>query len=389
VSDLPGRRRGDTEHAGRANALRAAMSGDLDVEAVDEAFTTEVLDLCIGCKGCSNDCPSEVDLAKLKAGLQHEHHARHGTTLRDRLFANVEWTAKLGSRLAPLSNWLLSLPGARGLLERTVGIARERELPTFAGESFAEWFDVRRPVISESAAEERALLLPDTFTNYTDPAVAKAAVRVLEAADVHVRVPEVGPSGRAAFSKGFLEAAETHASETVAELAPRVEAGWDVVVCEPSDAVMIQSGYGDLLADTSADLLGKYTYSVCEYIDIRRLDERLAFDGDATGDSLVYHGHCHQKVTKKDHHAVGVLRHAGYEVEPLDSTCCGMAGSFGYEAEHYSMSRAIERLFFERVDAADGAPVAPGASCRSQLGDHEGATTPDHPIQRLEAALAE
>ena len=372
---------------GRANALRAAMSGDLDAEAAGEEFMTEVLDLCIGCKGCSNDCPSEVDLAKLKAELQHEHNKRHGTTLRDRLFANVEWTAGLGSRLAPLSNRLPSLPGARALLERTVGIASERELPTFTREPFEAWYAGRGPAIPEAEADRRVLLLPDTFTNYTEPAVPKAAVAVLEAAGVHVRVADAGPSGRAAFSKGFLDLAEERAREVVTELAPRVEDGWDVVVCEPSDAVMLQSDYGDLLSGADADLLSKHTYGVCEYVDVHRLDEELSLEAD--NEPLVYHGHCHQKATKRDHHAVGVLRRAGYEVEPLDSTCCGMAGSFGYEAEHYSMSRAIGRLLFEQVDSTNGAPVAPGASCRTQLGDREDAPKPDHPIERLADALAE
>ena len=370
---------------GRANALRAAMSGELDAAATDDEFVTEVLDLCVGCKGCVRNCPSEVDLAKLKVELQHQRHDREGATLRDRLFANVEWTARLGSALAPLSNRLASLPGARALLERTIGIARERQLPTFRRESFVDWFDARGPAVPEAEAVERVLLLPDTFTNYTEPAVAKAAVRVLEAADVHVRVADVGPAGRAAFSKGFLDLAEKRARDVVAELTPRVEEGWDVVVCEPSDAVMLQSDYADLLGDASAELLAERTFGVCEYLDVRRLDERVAFD--APTEPLVYHGHCHQKATKRDHHAVGVLRRAGYDVEPLDSTCCGMAGAFGYEAEHYSMSRAIGRLLFEQVDAADGAPVAPGASCRTQLGDREDAPEPDHPVQRLAAAL--
>ena len=361
------------------------MSGELDVAATDDEFVTEVLDLCVGCKGCVRNCPSEVDLAKLKAELQHQRHDREGATLRDRLFANVEWAARLGSALAPLSNRLASLPGARALLERTVGIARERQLPTFRRESFVDWFDARGPAVPEAEAAERALLLPDTFTNYTEPAVAKAAVRVLEAADVHVRVADVGPAGRAAFSKGFLDLAEKRARDIVAELTPRVENGWDVVVCEPSDAVMVQSDYADLLGDASAELLADYTFGVCEYLDVRRLDERVAFDAPA--EPLVYHGHCHQKATKRDHHAVGVLRRAGYDVEPLDSTCCGMAGAFGYEAEHYSMSRAIGRLLFEQVDAADGAPVAPGASCRTQLGDREDTPEPDHPVQRLATAL--
>ncbi|MFQ3318215.1 MAG: FAD/FMN-containing dehydrogenase/Fe-S oxidoreductase [Natronomonas sp.] len=372
---------------GRANSLRAAMAGDLDAEATDPEFMREVLDLCIGCKGCSNDCPSEVDLAKMKAEVEYEHHYRHGASIRERLFANIDLASKWGSRLAPVANRLPSIPGARYLMEKTLGIARERDLPTFERESFAEWFDERGPAVPKSEAERRALLLPDTFTNYTDPEVAKAAVRVLEAADVHVDVPDIGPSGRAAFSKGFLETSAERARDVVDALSPRVEEGWDVVVCEPSDAVMIQSDYGDLLSGTAAEVVADYTYGVCEYLDTHRLDERLPVDESTVDDRLVYHGHCHQKATKRDHHAVGVLRRAGYEVEPLDSTCCGMAGSFGYEAEHYSMSQAIGEQLFEQVDAAAAQPVAPGASCRTQLGDREGETKPDHPIQRLEAAL--
>jgi FAD/FMN-containing dehydrogenase/Fe-S oxidoreductase len=375
---------------GRANALRAAMSGDLDVEATDTEFVGEVMDLCVGCKGCANDCPSEVDMAKLKAEVEYAHNQEHGTSLRERLFADIDWTAKWGSRLAPLANRVDAIPGARTLLEKTVGIARERSLPTFRRQSFADWFEARGPAVPEAEADRRVLLLPDTFTNYTNPEVAKAAVRVLEAADVHVEVADVGPSGRAAFSKGFLEIAAERAEAVVTTLAPRVEDGWDVVVCEPSDAVMIQDDYTGLVSGAAAELVAEYTYSVCEYLDTHRLDEafEVAPDADdAPEEALVYHGHCHQKATKRDHHAVGVLRRVGYEVDPLDSTCCGMAGSFGYEAEHYSMSQAIGEQLFEQVDAVDADPVAPGASCRTQLGDREDAETPDHPIQRIADAI--
>jgi FAD/FMN-containing dehydrogenase/Fe-S oxidoreductase len=373
---------------GRANALRAAMSGRLDVDATDEEFLREVLELCIGCKGCATDCPSEVDLAKLKAELTHAHHARHGPTRRDRLFADVARAASLGSRLAPLSNVLPRLPGARALLERTLGIARERQLPTFAREPFTDWFAARGPAVPDADAAARVLFVPDAFTNYTEPDVAKAAVRVLEAADVHVRVADAGPVGRAAYSQGFLDMAASRARDVVAELAPRVEDGWDVVLAEPSEAVMIQSDYADLLGeDADAALLAEYTYGVCEYVDARRLDEIVGFEPPADADQLTHHGHCHQKATGRDHHAVGLLRRAGYAVEDLDSTCCGMAGSFGYEAEHYSMSRAIGQLLFEQLEAAGGRPVAPGASCRTQLADRTGAASPAHPVELLAAAL--
>ncbi|MBP1986724.1 FAD-binding and (Fe-S)-binding domain-containing protein [Halolamina salifodinae] len=373
---------------GRANLLRQAMSGDLpDDEMFTQEFEDEVLDLCIGCKGCSKDCPSEVDMAKMKTEVEHARHEREGAGLREKLFANVDTLSKIGSRLAPLSNAASKLPGARWAMEKTVGIAADRTLPTFHRESFADWLADREPAIPESEAERKALLLPDTHTNYNNPAQGKAAVDVLEAAGVHVRLAEeAGSSGRPPLSKGFVDEARERAERNVDALVPEVRDGWDVVVVEPSDAVMLQSDYRDLLGGDDVDALANATYGVFEYLDAFRLDNAL----DAAGEgSLAYHGHCHQKATKKDHHAVGVLRRAGYEVAPLDSTCCGMAGSFGYEAEHHSMSKAIGQLLYDQVDDADAEQVvAPGASCRTQLEDRPDADEePPHPIETLAATL--
>jgi len=377
-----------TATRGRANMLRQAMSGDLPADPTDEEFVTEVLDLCIGCKGCARDCPSEVDMAKLKAELEHARHEREGVGLRERLFANVDRLSALGSATAPLSNWLQALPGAGWLTERLLGIARERHLPTFERQSFVDWFAARDPRVDPADAQRRALVFPDTYTNYSHPDAGKAAVRVLEAAGVHVDVPDgVTASGRAAHSKGLLDTARERAQENVATLAPRVADGWDVVFVEPSEAVMVQHDYLDLLSGERVERLAANTYGVCEYLDRFDLDRAIDFDADEQ--ALTYHGHCHQKAIKKDHHAVGVLRRAGYEVDPLDSGCCGMAGSFGYEAEHYSMSQAIGRILFDQIDNSDGdRVVAPGASCRAQIGDRSKRTAqPPHPIETLDAAL--
>ena len=358
-----------TSTRGRAIMLRQAMSGDLPDDPTDETFVTEVLDLCIGCKGCANDCPSEVDLAKLKAEVTHAYHQEHGSSFRSKLFANVDTLARVGSALAPVSNWAAKVPGARTVLERTVGIASERTLPTFERETLQDWFAARggSRVAADDAAR-RAVVLPDTYTNYSHPAVGKAAVRVLEAAGVHVDLAATTDSGRPAFSKGYLDAARESARTVVDELAPRIESGWDVVVAEPSDAVMLQSDYDDLLSGPDVESVRANTYGVCEYLDAFRLDEEIDFD--APDRSLSYHGHCHQKATKKDHHAVGVLRRAGYRVEPLDSGCFGMAGSFGYEAEHHAMSLAIGETLEAQVDDSGAeSVVAPGASCRTQLSD--------------------
>ncbi|AXG11363.1 FAD-binding and (Fe-S)-binding domain-containing protein [Haloplanus rubicundus] len=377
-----------TATRGRANLLRQAMSGDLDdEEQFDVEFMHEVLDLCIGCKGCSKDCPSEVDLAKLKAEVTHEHHQRHGSTLRDRLFANIDALNALGSTLAPLSNWAAKVPGARTVMEKTVGIAKDRSLPTFHRESLVDWFEARGGAqVDASEADRRVLLFPDSYTTYNAPEAGKAAVRVLEAANVHVEIPDdVTGSGRPPFSKGFLDLAREQAATNVDALAPRVREGWDVVVVEPSDAVMFQSDYLDLLSGEDAETVAANSYGIMEYVDAFRLDESL--DVDAPAETLTYHGHCHQKSTRKDHHAVGVLRRAGYAVDPLDSGCCGMAGSFGYEAEHLSMSKAIGRILFDQVDDSPGDRiVAPGASCRTQLGDHYDEKPPT-PVEALAEAL--
>jgi FAD/FMN-containing dehydrogenase/Fe-S oxidoreductase len=374
---------------GRANMLRQAMSGAFDEdEMFSDEFVHEVLDLCIGCKGCTKDCPSEVDMAKMKAEVTHEYHQRNGASLRDKVFANIDRLSSVGSSLAPLSNLATKLPGSGWVMERTLGIAADRTLPAFASEPLEAWFEERGgSTVSEDGAVRRVLLFPDTYTNYNHPEAGKAAVRALEAAGVHVEIPEdVAGSGRPPHSKGFLDKARAAAEQNVDTLTPRIEEGWDVVVVEPSDAVMFQSDYLDLLSGPEVETFAANSYGVMEYVDTFDLFEDHEFS--ERGESLTYHGHCHQKSTNKDHHTVSVLSQVGYGVDPLDSTCCGMAGSFGYEAEHYSMSKAIASILYDQVDASDGdTVVAPGASCRSQLGDHEG-EEPPHPIEKLAVAVA-
>ena len=373
---------------GRANLLRAAISGELSKEEIhSDRFQEEVLKLCIGCKGCKSDCPTGVDMAKLKTELKHQHHEQDGSDLRERLFRDIDRWSELGSQFAPLVNLGQKLPGSRSVLSKALGIASDRELPTFKSKSLEDWFESRGGCrVPESEATDRVVLFPDTYTNYSSPSAGKAAVEVLETAGIHIEIPDgLAASGRAAFSQGFLDEVCERAETNVSRLAPYVEDGRSVVFTEPSDAVMFQDEYLDLLSGPEVEAVSAASYGVLEYLDVARVDERLSFD--APDEHLTYHGHCNQKATNKDHHAVGVLRRAGDEVDPLDSGCCGMAGSFGYEKEHYDLSKAIGRILFGQVDESPGDEVtAPGASCRSQLGDRPGTDHPPHPIEKVARA---
>ncbi|MFC6873048.1 FAD-binding and (Fe-S)-binding domain-containing protein [Halobellus marinus] len=376
---------------GRANMLRAAISGEIPEERLRSPdFQQDVLDLCVGCKGCKSDCPTGVDMAKLKAEVKHQYYQEKGPDLRSKLFANIDTASKWGSRFAPLSNWATAIPGSRAVMEKVLGIASDRSLPPFAGESLVEWAEQRDPGVSAVEADRKVLLFPDTYTNYSYPAPGKAAVRVLEAAGVHVHIPtDVAPSGRAAYSVGLLDRAAERARENVDTFTDYIEEGWEIVAVEPSDAVVFQDEYTDLLSTDAAARVARNAYGVCEYLDTHRLVEELPVQPGGLDRALAYHGHCHQHAAGKDHHAVGVLRRAGYDVDPLNSGCCGMAGSFGYEAEHYDVSKSIADRLFEKIDASEATQVvAPGGSCRSQIGDREeAAENPPHPIELVDSAI--
>ncbi len=375
---------------GRANLLRAAISGELsEDELTSDRFQREVLDLCIGCKGCKSDCPTGVDMAKLKAEVKHRHHEAAGASKREQFFAHVDRLSALGSALAPLSNWAQTLPGADIVAERLLGLAPERSFPPFRHETFVDWFEARGSTVPESEAADTVLLFPDTYTNYSYPEPGRAAVEVLEAANVHVRVPAdaVVPSGRAAFSMGMLDVARERAERNVERLAPMVADGWSVLFVEPSDAAMFQDEYGYLRAGADVAAVADGAYGVSEYLATHGLNE--AIDFDAPDESLAYHSHCNQAALNRDHFTAAVLEAAGYRVDHLDSGCCGMAGSFGYEAEHYDLSVAIGEILAGTIaESPAETVVAPGASCRAQLDHLDGTQRPPHPVEKLRDALA-
>ena len=274
-------------------------------------------------------------------------------------------------------------------MARIGGVAQERKLPTFTRQTLFDRLDEVSTGPPADEAEQRVLLFPDTFTKYVDPEPGLAAVRTLAAAGVHVAVPrDLGPSGRAAYSVGRLDLARDRAQANVDRLAGRLADGWDVVAVEPSDAVMFQDEYLTLLGADDAATFAAHSYSVCEYLSTTGSLDRLTFQGNDT--RIAYHGHCHQHAMGTDGHAVEVLRAAGYDTIELNTGCCGMAGSFGYEVEHYDLSMAIADLVVEQVDAASPDVVAAtGISCRSQLDGRSDVTVPiRHPIELVDQAIA-
>ncbi|MFZ3565873.1 FAD-binding and (Fe-S)-binding domain-containing protein [Streptomyces sp. BH097] len=370
---------------GRANALVKALSESDPKVALGDEGLHEVLDLCLMCKACKSECPLGVDMATLKAETLAHHHERHGTPLRSRVFGAVRRLNRLGSATAPLSN----LPLPRRLLERGLGIASARPLPVFARRNLVTWF--RRRPGTVAGSQGTVTLLADSFTTYTDPDVGRAAVELLERAGWHVRLESGGCCGRAAFSKGLLDQAKAQAGDLVHRLADSGDG--PVVGCEPSCLLTLRDEHRALLPGDPAvaEVSGRVKQLeelLTEAIDDGRL--QLRDDTGPAGRRILFHGHCHQKAEVGTAATVALLKRIpGAEVVELDAGCCGMAGSFGFEAEHYETSMAVgeDRLFpAVRAEAKDTLVAATGVSCRQQI-QHGTERTAVHPLQLIREAL--
>jgi Fe-S oxidoreductase len=299
-----------------------------------------------------------------------------GMDLTKRLFGNFETLARLGSATAPLSNWLASAGPVRALMERTAGLDRRRPLPAFERQTFVDWFRARGGAsVPEAGADRSVVVYPDLYTNHVDVDRGKAAVRALEALDVHVRVPRVRSSGRAPLSQGMIATAEDHAHEVYADLAEHVDAGRDVVVVEPSDLAMFEREYERFLAERSFERLADASYEVMEYVyglleNGTDPGSLRAADGGHPG--VAYHAHCQGRTLGLERYTTAVLSDLGYDVVTSDVECCGMAGSFGYKAAYYELSVDVGedlREQFRAGETRDRVVAASGTSCLDQLDD--------------------
>lgn len=393
----------DTTRA-RANLLRAALAGALDplpgadpeADPLADPRLVEILDLCLECKACKSECPSNVDMARLKYEVLHHHQAAHGASLRSRLFAGVATSAPLGAAAAPLANRLLATRWVRALLHALLGISRERRLPRYAGRTFDAWWR-ERPHPASRPGRPRVLLLADTFTRYHEPENGEAAVQVLEAAGYQVEIPPLRCCGRPLFSKGFLEAAREQARHNVGILASASYAGVPLVGIEPSCVSTYRDEYRELGLGRDAEAVSARTVLLEELLCERmraepELPRRLFRPAGDSPVPVLVHPHCHQRaVLDGDATLAALAAVPGLAPSPLPPGCCGMAGSFGYEREHHELSLRIGELgLFPAVRAAapEAIVVATGTSCRHQLADGTGrAALP--PAVVLARALAE
>ncbi len=383
----------EEEHStrGRANALVHALSQPDPRAALGDERLHDILDLCLECKACKSECPLGVDMASMKSEFLDHYQRQHGVPARARFFAGARRLNRLGSMFAPLSNTLTSLPGARALMERTLGVTRRRPLPHFHRRTLLRWFATRqrRP----ASPLGRVLMLADSFTTFTEPGVGIAAVELLEMAGWEVELVGNRCCGRAAISKGRLDQAGGLAKAMTEQLVAQARAGVAIVGVEPSCILTLVEEHLSLQPNSEDARVVAAQVRLADELILESIDAgRLQLDPHAavSGRRILFHGHCHQKALSGTAATVQLLaRIPGATVVEVDAGCCGMAGSFGFEAEHYDLSMQIGGMrLFPAVIAEDGDTLiaATGVSCRQQI-VHGTGRRPRHPVELVRAAV--
>ncbi|HEY8676337.1 MAG TPA: FAD-linked oxidase C-terminal domain-containing protein [Candidatus Dormibacteraeota bacterium] len=383
----------EEEHStrGRANALVRALSQPDPRAALGDERLHDILDLCLECKACRSECPLGVDMASMKSEFLFQYQSIHGVPRRARFFAAARGLNKLGSALAPMSNLVTRLPGSRTLMERSLGISRRRPLPPFERRTLLRWYARRgRP---QTACLGRVVMLADSFTTFTEPGVGIAAVELLEMAGWQVDLAGDQCCGRAAISKGRLDEAARKARAMTARLVDLARQGVAVVGVEPSCILTLTEEHLALQPDSAdAKVVAGQARLVDELI-LQAIDAghlRMDPASPLAGRRILFHGHCHQKALAGTAATVQLLsRIPGATVVEVDAGCCGMAGSFGFEAEHYDLSMQIGGMrLFPAVNAEDGDTLiaATGVSCRQQIA-HGTRREARHPVELIRDAV--
>ncbi|TPQ36292.1 FAD-binding oxidoreductase [Bradyrhizobium guangdongense] len=359
---------------GRANTLRLAISGQLGPDALTSDAMMETLKLCVSCKACRHECPTGVDIAKMKIEVLAARVASHGLTLRDRLVGYLPRYAGLAARLAPLANLRNQSPLLRKLFERFAGISARRKLPAFRSDVFTAPADVIGP-----ADGREIVLFADTFNRIYERENLDAALRVLVAGGYRVHLPKPANGtrplccGRTFLSAGLVDEAKAELDRLVKTYAPFAARGVPIVGLEPSCLLTLRDELMSLRKDDDARAVSAHALTFEEFLVREAEAGRLQLPLGAVADKAVVHGHCHQKSFGAFKPVEQVLRLVpGLEVKTIESSCCGMAGAFGYGADTYDASMEMAELsLLPAVRAAEPATlvVADGTSCRHQIYD--------------------
>ncbi|MEM8523711.1 MAG: FAD-linked oxidase C-terminal domain-containing protein [Bacteroidota bacterium] len=362
----------------RANTLREFLTRSEQENPFDHKEIKEVMDLCLSCKGCTSECPSNVDMAGLKAEFLHQYYQDNGVPLRARAFANINRLNQLGSIAPSVYNFFLSNAFFANLSKKVLGVAKDRSLPTIQKQSLKRWFERSfQPKTNADEAIKTVYLFCDEFTNWNDTEIGKKAVLLLDALGYEVKIVRHPESGRAAMSKGLLKKAKGFANANTQIFRELVSEETPLIGIEPSAILSFRDEYPrlvDMKLKSEAKAIAKHTFLIEEFlyqeIQAGNIQSHQFIKNHK---KILLHGHCHQKALSDVKASLWLLSFPeNFSAELIPSGCCGMAGSFGYEEEHYDVSMQVgELVLFPAVRAAseETIVVASGTSCRHQILD--------------------
>jgi Fe-S oxidoreductase len=382
----------DTTRA-RANVLREFLTHSEKINRFDHKEILDVMDLCLSCKGCKSECPSNVDMAKLKAEFLQHYYDANGIPFRSRLIANFNNAAKLGMMAPGIYNFMMTNPQLSKLVKRFSGFAVERSMPALYKTTLKSWYKKHQREIIKKGGK-KVYLFCDEFTNFNDTAIGIRSILLLEKLGYDVIIPEHLESGRAWLSKGFVREAKKIANRNLSLLSPIISEDTPLIGIEPSAILTFRDEYIDLADDEqlkNANHMFGHVYLIDEFI-AKEIEKGNITSNLFTKEkrNIVLHGHCQQKALSSLALSVKMLSlPENYTVQTIPSGCCGMAGSFGYEKEHYELSMQIGELVLfpaVRKQANDVIIAAPGTSCRHQIKDGTGRKAL-HTIEVLYEAL--
>ena len=381
----------DTTRA-RANALREYLTSSEKANKFNHEELKEVFDLCLSCKACASECPSSVNVASLKAEFQYQYQKANGVSLRTKLFAYNNKLNTIGSHFSGLSNFMFSNGFTSSLLKKSLGVAKERSLPFISSKSLSKEYQIIKNKTVKIEFIKTVYLFNDEFTNYLDTVIGVDAITLLQALNYEVKLIKNSESGRAFLSKGLLEQAKKAANKNIEIYKDLVSENTPLIGIEPSAILSFKDEYTKLADDkVSAKALAKHTYLIEEFISNEiAIGNIKASQFTSEIKTIKFHGHCHQKAQSNQIHSFNVLNlPKNYKVTIIPSGCCGMAGSFGYEKEHYKVSMQVgEQTLFPAIRKTDANTTiaANGTSCRHQIKDGTDRVAL-HPVSILKTAL--